>query len=60
MTTKKEVLKDIRQHCLDCCCGSALEVKICSVGEKCFLYKYRMGIDPFPKRTTKNIPKREV
>ena len=34
--------KAIRLKCLDCCCGSAHEVKLCPV-EKCPLWRYRMG-----------------
>ena len=32
----------IRQHCLACCCGSAQEVKACTVID-CILYPYRSG-----------------
>ena len=32
----------IRQKCLDCCCGSHISVRRCSV-EKCSLFHYRMG-----------------
>ncbi len=50
MTTKGEILKAIRSHCLECCCGSDMEVKICTVGLKCALYPYRTGKDPKPAR----------
>ena len=39
-------LKAIRLKCLDCCCGSAHEVKLCTV-EKCPLYPFREGHNPF-------------
>lgn len=38
-------MKAIRAKCLDCCCGSAKEVKLC-VCTKCSLYPYRMGKRP--------------
>ncbi len=38
-------LKAIRAKCLDCCCGSYLEVTECPI-EKCPLYCYRLGKDP--------------
>ena len=44
-------LKAIRLKCLDCCCGSSNEVKLCTV-ERCPLYPFREGHNP-------NIPKRE-
>lgn len=39
------VLKAVRAHCLECCCGDSKEVKLCPV-EKCALYKYRLGHNP--------------
>lgn len=38
-------VKAIRAKCLDCCCGSAQEVKLCPVTD-CSLYPYRMGHNP--------------
>ena len=38
-------LKAIRLKCLDCCCGSAHEVKLCTT-EKCPLYLFRLGKNP--------------
>lgn len=38
-------LKTIRAHCLDCCNGSANEVKLCPV-TRCLLYPYRFGKNP--------------
>lgn len=38
-------LKAIRAKCLECCCGSASEVKQCTV-DHCPLYCYRDGHNP--------------
>lgn len=38
-------VKSIRAKCLDCCCGSALEVRLCP-SDSCPLYPYRMGHRP--------------
>ena len=38
-------LKAIRQKCLDCVCGSAVEVKKCHI-EKCPLWSFRFGRPP--------------
>lgn len=38
-------LKAIRAKCLDCCCGSAHEVRLCPC-EDCSLYPYRFGKNP--------------
>ena len=35
----------IRKKCLDCCCWSANEVKLCEI-EICPLYSYRFGKKP--------------
>lgn len=32
----------IRAKCLDCCCGSQNEVKLCSI-KSCALWRFRMG-----------------
>lgn len=42
-------LRAIRAKCLDCCCGSPHEVKLCSAKD-CSLYTYRLGKDPSRKR----------
>ena len=34
--------KAIRLKCLDCCCGSAMEVRLCE-SRKCPLWRFRMG-----------------
>ena len=44
-------LKAIRLKCLDCCCGSQNEVKLCAC-EDCALYPFRYGKNPFRKKKT--------
>ena len=46
-------IKAIRKKCLDCCCGSFTEVKLCTIS-KCPLYPYRMGHRPKDEQTTIN------
>ena len=43
-------IKAIRARCLDCCAGSAHEVKLCPVTD-CSLYAFRFGKNPYIKRT---------
>ena len=38
-------IKSIRAKCLDCCCGSAQEVRLCP-SDDCPLYPYRFGHRP--------------
>lgn len=38
-------LKAIRLKCLDCCCGSATEVKLCPA-QACALWPFRLGKNP--------------
>ena len=38
-------LRSIREKCLDCCCGSAREVKLCP-SQECSLYPFRFGHNP--------------
>lgn len=35
-------MKAVRKYCLDCCCGSALEVRECPIKD-CHLFKGRFG-----------------
>ena len=55
MTTKTELLKIIRRHCIACCCGSRSEVEACRGGKgiseytTCYLHPFRFGTDPFAK-----------
>lgn len=46
MATSTNPVKAIRAKCLDCCCGSELEVKLCPC-EDCPLHPYRFGKNPF-------------
>lgn len=38
-------VKAIRAKCLDCCCGSADEVRLCPCTD-CPLYEFRFGKNP--------------
>ena len=38
-------MKAIRAKCLDCCCGSAVEVRKCTI-KACSLWPYRFGRRP--------------
>lgn len=40
-------IRAIRKKCLDCCCGSVKEVRLCPV-EACTLHPYRLGKRPSP------------
>ena len=52
----KNALKAIRLKCLDCCCDSAYEVKLCPC-EKCPLHPFRFGKNPY--RTKKEYTEEE-
>lgn len=41
-------VKVIREKCLDCCCGSWLEVEKCTA-VNCPLHPWRMGKNPYRK-----------
>ena len=45
-TTKSDLLKIIRRKCLDCVCFQPREVVLCPT-ERCALWPYRMGKDPY-------------
>ena len=50
METKRiSPLKAIRLKCLDCCCGSSNEVKLCTA-ERCPLYVFREGKNPYSQK----------
>lgn len=51
----KTPLKAIKAYCLDCCCGSAKEVKLCP-NKDCELYRFRLG----SKNTVPDIPEKSV
>lgn len=42
-------MKAIRLKCLDCCCGSANEVKLCTCAD-CPLFPFRMGKNPYRQK----------
>lgn len=41
-------LKAIRAKCIECCCGSKSEVKLCTCND-CPLYPFRFGKSPYRK-----------
>lgn len=49
MEYKHNPVKAIREKCLECSNGQPSEVKYCPV-EKCPLYPFRLGKNPFRKR----------
>lgn len=42
-------IKAIREFCLECCGGSSAEVKSCSA-QRCPLYAFRFGKNPYIRR----------
>ena len=56
---EKSPLKAIRAKCLDCCCGSAYEVKNCVIHD-CELYPFRMGHNPNRKSSLSDKQRKEV
>lgn len=52
LLTPKSPIKAIREKCLDCCVGQALEVRRC-VAVDCALWPFRMGINIFDERAKK-------
>ena len=56
---EKSPLKAIRAKCLDCCCGSAYEVKNCVIHD-CELYPFRMGHNPNRKSSLTAAPRKEA
>ncbi len=38
-------MRAVRQKCLDCCCGSATEVRLCPA-QDCPLWRFRDGHNP--------------
>lgn len=56
MSTKNELLRTIRNHCLECCGGSWVDVQDCTSGPNagpstCNLWPYRLGKDPNPSES---------
>ena len=63
MKVKKEPkspLKAIRAYCLCCSNNSVKEVSDCQVGEKCSLFKWRFGKNPFTKRKEMTPEQRKI
>lgn len=58
-TQKKYLLKAIREKCLDCCVGQHSEVRNCQIKE-CSLWHFRMGKNPFHKRSMTENQKEEA
>lgn len=52
-------MKAIRAKCLDCCCGSAMEVELCPCKD-CSLYTYRFGKNPNIKARTLTEEQRQA
>ena len=52
-------IKAIRAKCLDCCCDSWLEVKLCP-SRDCALYPYRLGHRPRSYETLEEIPEESL
>lgn len=50
MSEIKSPVKAIRQFCLDCCGGSAADVRACS-SANCALKPFRLGKNPYLHRT---------
>ena len=50
--------KAIRLKCLDCCCGSAHEVKLCPA-TSCPLHPFRFGTDPYRTKRELSPEQRE-
>lgn len=46
-------IKVIRAHCLDCCCDSPKEVRLCSA-KYCQLHPFRFGNNPYRKSRVLN------
>ena len=46
----------IRKYCLWCCCGSALEVRLCSV-TSCALWAFRFGKKPHVSEKDEKMPR---
>src|SRR6476646_5946287 len=56
---KRNPLKALRARCLDCCCGSAPEVRKCTA-VACPSWPFRMGVNPFRKTRTLSEDRRRA
>lgn len=45
-TSKSDLLRIIRNHCMHCTGGQAKEVRLCE-SKDCLLWAFRMGKDPY-------------
>lgn len=52
-------IKAIRKKCLECSCGSFLEVKLCVIKD-CALYPYRLGHRPKKELTEQTITSNDI
>jgi hypothetical protein len=52
-------VKAIREKCLDCCCGQANEVKLCTV-ERCALWPFRFGKNPYRQKREMSDEQRQA
>lgn len=52
-------VKVIRLKCLDCCCGSSDEVKVCPC-EDCPLWPFRFGKNPYRHKTEMTEEQKEA
>jgi len=57
LTTKNQVIKQIRGFCLSCMGDSFSKVMNCTAPE-CQLYEFRLGKDPHPSRKGANLRKK--
>lgn len=44
----KSPLEALRERCIDCCAGSATEVKLCTA-KRCPSWPFRLGVNPWRK-----------
>ena len=59
MSEKISPVKAIRAKCIDCCVGEMAEVRNCQI-EKCPLYPFRMGKNPYRSRNMSEEQKQKV
>lgn len=52
-------VKAIREKCLDCCCGQANEVKLCTI-ERCALWSFRFGKNPYRQKREMSDEQRQA
>ena len=52
-------VKVIREKCVDCCCGSWLEVEKCTA-VNCPLHPWRMGKNPYRKKVERTEAQKQA